>query len=133
MKQSFENAGVAHVQWQVLSLPMEERVAEIQKIRTDFTTWMLSKFSLNANQLRQLSEMSEALRNEIAEGIADSWEEGVLVNFNKDEGDDEDEDDRGAKEIIFEKRAGKSALLNHPDDKPLSTIAVSIWIRYRDL
>ncbi|TJZ49911.1 hypothetical protein FAZ15_22080 [Sphingobacterium olei] len=83
MNKNFNNVRVAYVQSHILGLPATEKAAEIYKIRTDFVGWMHVWFELTEKQGEELASLPEAFRNSLANQIADSWENDVLISFDK--------------------------------------------------
>lgn len=125
-KQPFDNAGVAQVQSGVLALPTAEKLQELNEIRADLFGWMDKCFLLTPSQKEQLAALPTAFRQDIAFDVADSWEEGILIAFNKEE--EEEDDDRGLKDLIYERKRSQS--YRFPDEQQTTTQQVSIWIRY---
>lgn len=83
MKQNFDNAGFANTQANVLNLPPAVRLVVTNRIRTDIDGWLLDTFEMSSSQQVQLEDLSPAFKQQIADAVADSWDAGQLVLFDK--------------------------------------------------
>lgn len=84
MKRTFDTAGVNSLQEQVLSASNADRFMLIHSLMSDFVAFMLTHFDLQPSQVQYLHNMSTALKTNLSIGIADSWNNGLAVNFQKD-------------------------------------------------
>lgn len=123
-KQPFDNTGAAQVQAMVLGLPIDSRLKEVQAIRTQPTVWLQKHFDFTASQLDQLMSLPEEVITEIGQGIADAWQDGVMIAFNKDDEDD----DKGFKDLLFENTNHRA--YNFHTGAISSSYVFSIWITY---
>lgn len=127
MKKKFDNAGVAQVQARILSLSPAARSEETNYLRNNFAQWMAETFSLSAHQQEQLQAIDAYFLNELAGSIADTWADGELILFSKDEPDNGK--DPSPKDILL----GNNALQTYQLDEASQQQSrqVSIQIRYR--
>ena len=85
MKRPFNNAGFAHVQADVLSLPDHKLLLELEEMTDNFETWMTSKFRLTAHQREELATIHKEYVMDIILMIVDQWRQGHPIHFYKDE------------------------------------------------
>lgn len=128
-KEKFDNTGVAQVQATVLGLPIDEKSREIGKLRAGLGPWLERWFDLTSSQQAQLASLPTRLREEIAQEVADAWQDEILITFNKDGGGDDD--DRGYKDILFERKTSKRHVFGDQVQHPAVNYQVSIWIKHR--
>lgn len=83
MKQNFDNAGFANVQAHVLNLGPSARLVVTNHIRTDIGEWLLDTFEMSSSQQAQLADLSSTFKQQIADAVADSWDPGQLILFDK--------------------------------------------------
>jgi len=109
MKRTFDQAGVNDLQQFVLATLHADRLAMINFVTSDFVGFMLAYFDLRLSQVQYLNNMSTALKTELSIGIADSWNNGLAVDFQKNSSSvDEDEDT--PKDIILSRYNSSSEL-----------------------
>ena len=89
MKQNLDNAGVAALQDHVLALLALDLLLETNLLRTDLYLYVDSRFDLSSSQQQQLQTMSPSLSTSLGQAIANSWEQGVRVDFYKEEKDED--------------------------------------------
>lgn len=89
MKQNLDNAGVAALQDHVLALLAFDLLLETNLLRTDLYLYVDSRFDLSSSQQQQLQTMSPSLSSSLGQAIANSWEQGVRVDFYKEEKDED--------------------------------------------
>ncbi|TJZ49862.1 hypothetical protein FAZ15_22150 [Sphingobacterium olei] len=126
MKSNFDNVGFSQEQTRILSLPLAERAKETDFIRRDPVDWMDDTFDLTATQYDQLVGMDSNLLNEIATAVADTWDKGNLVSFNKASRPDSDQ---SPKDLFFSRQSQQQFTFSEEPQQALEQ--VSIWIRYR--
>ena len=100
MKRTFDQAGVDDLQQFVLTATYADRLAMINFVMSDIVGFMLTYFDLRLSQIQYLNTMSLALKTELSIGIADSWNNNLLVDFQK-ESSSVDEDEDTPKDIIL--------------------------------
>jgi len=100
MKRTFDQAGVNDLQHVVLTATYADRLAMINFVMSDFVGFMLAYFDLRLSQIQYLNTMSLALKTELSIGIADSWNNNLAVDFQK-ESSSVDEDEDTPKDIIL--------------------------------
>lgn len=120
--------GVSDLQQEVLSSDYAQRLIIINFVMSDFVGFMLAYFELRASQIQYLSTMSTALITSLSIGIADSWNNGLAVDFQKNSSSVDEEEDT-PKDIILSR-------YNSSSDQPvvgslLPTGYFSIRIVYR--
>ena len=128
MKRTFDMPGVSDLQQEVLSSDYAQRLIIINFVMSDFVGFMLAYFELRASQIQYLSTMSTALITSLSIGIADSWNNGLAVDFQKNSSSVDEEEDT-PKDIILSR-------YNSSSDQPvvgslLPTGYFSIRIVYR--
>ncbi|WP_313187127.1 hypothetical protein [Sphingobacterium siyangense] len=128
MKRTFDQAGVNDLQHVVLTATYADRLTMINFVTSDFVGFMLAYFDLRLSQVQYLNTMSLALKTELSIGIADSWNNNLAVDFQK-ESSSVDEDEDTPKDIILSR-------YNSSSDQPvvgslLPTGYFSIRIVYR--
>lgn len=69
-KQPFNASGFLRLQEQLQQLPAHALQAEVQKIRTDLTDWILANFELKDRQIDFLKNLDERFVNYTAEQTA---------------------------------------------------------------
>ena len=109
MKRTFDQAGVNDLQHVVLTATYGDRLAMINFVMSDFVGFMLAYFDLRLSQIQYLNTMSLALKTELSIGIADSWNNNLAVNFQK-ESSSVDEDEDTPKDIILSRYNSSSDL-----------------------
>lgn len=127
MTQTFDETGVGYVQNFVLALLAADLLLECQFLRSDFAGWMNSRFNLHFNQQQQLLTMPTSLKNALANGIANSWERGVAVNFIKETKSEDDVPDQ--KEMVIMGLDAMIAVNN--TSSPIIAVPILIHIRYK--
>ncbi|OOG18841.1 hypothetical protein BWD42_02455 [Sphingobacterium sp. CZ-UAM] len=100
MKRTFDQADVNNLQKEVLALPYAERLVIINFIMSDFVGFMMAYFELRLSQIQYLNTMSLALKTELSIGIADSWNNTLAVDFQKESSSVDEEEDT-PKDIIL--------------------------------
>ncbi|MDF2516626.1 MAG: hypothetical protein K0R59_1922 [Sphingobacterium sp.] len=100
MKRTFDQADVNNLQKEVLALPYAERLVIINFIMSDFVGFMMAYFELRLSQIQYLNTMSLALKTELSIGIADSWNNNLAVDFQKESSSVDEEEDT-PKDIIL--------------------------------
>lgn len=129
MKRTFDQAGVNDLQQFVLATLHADRLAMINFVMSDLAGFMLTYFDLRPSQIQYLNNMSTALKTELSIGIADSWNNGLAVDFQKNSSSVDEEEDT-PKDIILSR-------YNSSSERPvanslLSTGYFSIRIVYRN-
>ena len=109
MKRTFDQAGVNDLQQVVLTANYADRLAMINFVMSDFEGFMLAYFDLRLSQIQYLNTMSLALKTELSIGIADSWNNNLAVDFQK-ESSSVDEDEDTPKDIILSRYNSSSDL-----------------------
>lgn len=109
MKRTFDQAGVNDLQQVVLTVTYADRLAMINFVMSDFVGFMLAYFDLRLSQIQYLNTMSLALKTELSIGIADSWNNNLAVDFQK-ESSSVDEDEDTPKDIILSRYNSSSDL-----------------------
>jgi len=109
MKRTFDQAGVNDLQQVVLTATYADRLAMINVVMSDFVGFMLAYFDLRLSQIQYLNTMSLALKTELSIGIADSWNNNLAVDFQK-ESSSVDEDEDTPKDIILSRYNSSSDL-----------------------
>lgn len=126
MKHLFNNAGVAQVQANILTLSTDDRRAETQLMRNDFIAWMNSHFALTNKQQQELQDIPDTFRQTIAQQAAQVFEEGNTVNFYKEP---EPEKEPEGKDILMNNGQRQSF---HMNSTSLQSFAqLDIWITYK--
>jgi len=128
MKRTFDQAGVNDLQLKVLTLPYAERLPIINSVMSDFVGFMHAYFELRPSQIQYLNTMSLALKTELSIGIADSWNNGLAVDFQKNSSSVDEEKDT-PKDIILSRYNSSSDL--PVANRLLPTGYFSIRIVYR--
>lgn len=128
MKQNFNNAGFANTQASVLNLPSAVRHVETDRIRTDIDGWILDTFELSTDQQTQLQDLSPAFKQQIADAVADSWDAGQLILFDKQaepfSGNERKE--KTVKEVVLEKMSATSQSVRSQDMADTQQVAIRI-------
>ena len=109
MKRTFDQAGVNDLQHVVLTATYADRLAMINFVTSDFVGFMLAYFDLRLSQIQYLNNMSTALKTELSIGIADSWNNGLAVDFQKNSSSVDEEEDT-PKDIILSRYNSSSEL-----------------------
>lgn len=109
MKRTFDQAGVNDLQQEILSSDYTQRLHFINFLMNDFAGFMLTYFELRASQIQYLSTMSTALMTSLRIGIADSWNNGLAVDFQKNSSSVDEEEDT-PKDIILSRYNSSSDL-----------------------
>ncbi len=109
MKRTFDQAGVNDLQQEVLSSNYAQRLYFINFVMSDFAGFMLAYFELRPSQIQYLSTMSTALMTSLRIGIADSWNNGQAVDFQKNSSSVDEEEDT-PKDIILSRYNSSSDL-----------------------
>ncbi|ULT25733.1 hypothetical protein KUH03_01675 [Sphingobacterium sp. E70] len=100
MKRTFDQAGVNDLQEEVLTATYADRLAMINFVMSDLVGFMLAYFDLRLSQIQYLNTMSLALKTELSIGIADSWNNNLAVDFQKESSSADEEEDT-PKDIIL--------------------------------
>ncbi|RKE55371.1 hypothetical protein [Sphingobacterium detergens] len=100
MKRTFDQADVNDLQQKVLALPYVERLVIIDFVMSDLVGFMLNYFELRLSQIQYLNTMSLALKTELSIGIAESWNNDLAVDFQKESSSVDEEEDT-PKDIIL--------------------------------
>lgn len=100
MKRTFDQADVNDLQQKVLALPYVERLVIIDFVMSDLVGFMLNYFELRPSQIQYLNTMSLALKTELSIGIAESWNNDLAVDFQKESSSVDEEEDT-PKDIIL--------------------------------
>ncbi len=100
MKRTFDQADVNDLQQKVLALPYVERLVIIEFVMSDLVGFMLNYFELRPSQIQYLNTMSLALKTELSIGIAESWNNDLAVDFQKESSSVDEEEDT-PKDIIL--------------------------------
>jgi len=100
MKRTFDQAGVNDLQQKVLALPYAERLVIIDFVMGDLVGFILAYFDLRPSQIQYLNTMSLALKTELSIGIAESWNNDLPVDFQKESSSVDEEEDT-PKDIIL--------------------------------
>ncbi len=129
MKRTFDQAGVNDLQQFVLATLHADRLAMINFVMSDLAGFMLTYFDLRPSQIQYLNNMSTALKTELSIGIADSWNNGLAVDFQKNSSSVDEEEDT-PKDIILSRYNSSSEL--PVANSLLSTGYFSIRIVYRN-
>jgi len=129
MKRTFNTAGVFSLQQEILTADYASRLTIINFVMSDFVGFILSYFDLSPSQIQYLNNMSTALKTALSIGIADSWNNGLAVDFQKNSSSVDEEEDT-PKDIILSR-------YNSSSDQPvvgslLPTGYFSIRIVYRN-
>ncbi|WP_312352931.1 hypothetical protein [Sphingobacterium siyangense] len=129
MKRTFDQAGVNDLQQFVLATLHADRLAMINFVMSDLAGFMLTYFDLRPSQIQYLNNMSTALKTELSIGIADSWNNALAVDFQKNSSSVDEEEDT-PKDIILSR-------YNSSSERPvanslLPTGYFSIRIVYRN-
>ncbi|PUV24571.1 MULTISPECIES: hypothetical protein [Sphingobacterium] len=122
MKSTFDNAGVGQFQYKFLLLPLSARATLIHSVRSNFPLFLLDNFEFSPSQQMEIQNMSAAFASEVSEGIANTWESGQSVIFQKDAKPGEGEH---VKDRVYHNP-------NSPTQRQAGTawLPVSIYIRY---
>lgn len=128
MKQNFNNAGFANKQASVLNLPSAVRRVETDRIRTNIDGWMLDTFELSADQQAQLQDLSPAFKQQIADAVADSWDAGQLILFDKqaEPFSSNERKEKTVKEVVLEKMSATSQSVRSQDMADTQQVAIRI-------
>lgn len=128
MKQNFDNVGFAQVQARVIALPSAELHMELTLLRTDPSGWILANFELTASQQQQLASLPPAFLSEIANGVADVFEQRGTVNFFKQEHAQarDGREDRDGKDILY--RPTPQKMYSFDQEELDENLEISIWI-----
>lgn len=129
MKQKFDNHGVSHVETRLLSLSPSGRRLETDYLRAQPVRWIEETFDLRDSQRQQLLAIDSTFLQRIATGVADSWDQGRLISFYKEEPTVRQVADKSPKDIIFSRQSTQSQTFGSKPDGALEQVA--IWIRYR--
>lgn len=129
MKQKFDNHGVSHVETRLLSLSPSGRRLETDYLRAQPVRWIEETFDLRDSQRQQLLAMDSTFLQRIATGVADSWDQGRLISFYKEDGAHQPSEAESPKDIIFSRQSSQSQTFGKKPDEALEQVA--IWIRYR--
>jgi len=129
MKRTFDQAGVNDLQEELLTATYADRLAMINFVMSDLVGFMLAYFDLRLSQIQYLNTMSLALKTELSIGIADSWNNYLAVDFQKESSSVDEEEDT-PKDIILSRYNSSS---NQPfANSLLPTGYFSIRIVYRN-
>ncbi|MDR2284780.1 MAG: hypothetical protein LBE37_16310 [Sphingobacterium sp.] len=131
MKQNFNNAGFSNVQANVLNLSSAVRLIVTNYIRTNLDGWMLDTFEMSTDQQVQLESLSPTFKQQIADAVADSWDSGQLVLFDKQvqESSMQNLSEKSPKDVLIEKMSATSQNVQSQDIS--ENQQVSIRIQYR--
>lgn len=131
MKQNFNNPGFAIVQANVLNLAPAVRMVVTNYIRTDLDGWMLETFEMSSSQQAQLQSLSPIFKQQIADAVADSWEAGQLVLFDKQIQEDHSESrsEKSPKDVLIEKMNRTSQNVQTQDISESQQVSIRILYR----
>ncbi len=129
MKQNFDSVGVSHIESLILSLSSSSRRLETDYLRAQPVEWINEHFDLTDRQYEQLQSLDSLYLQRIATGVADSWDQGRLITFYKEEPTVRQVADKSPKDIIFSRQSTQSQTFGSKPDEALEQVA--IWIRYR--
>lgn len=124
MKKSFSNAGVALLQAELMAAPFTDRQTQCALIRINFKQFMLDNFQLSSKQISEINAMPVQTEMEFGEAIANTWESGQQVNFQKDTSDTAED----PKDVIL-----SDPNSNYANSDPANWLPISIHIRYTPL
>jgi hypothetical protein len=124
MKKSFNNAGVALLQAELMTAPLTDRQTQCALMRINFKQFMLDNFDLSSKQIAEIGAMSAQTEMEFGEAIANTWESGQQVNFQKDTAETTED----PKDVIL-----SDPNSNYASSDPDNWLPISIHIRYSPL
>ncbi|WP_104381732.1 hypothetical protein [Sphingobacterium sp. HMA12] len=122
-KQPFTQIGVDNAQANFLTLTALQQAAVISLIRTDFDTWMNQWFALTTRQQQQILTMDPDFKQKIAIAIANTYQAGYIVNFTKED-QEEDIPDRKETQVF-----GLEDWQDPNDNTTLKTLRVPLMVR----
>lgn len=132
MKKPFNVAGVAEVQFQLMQLSDQELMLELQLLRKDPVTWLLSHFEFTSSQEQQLRSLAADFLDALAQALANSWQNRELVAFQKDEiplASMATKDKSHNKDVLFFRTESSQQRIAE-DSRPMSSSALSVQIKY---
>ncbi|MBL1411518.1 hypothetical protein [Sphingobacterium faecale] len=129
MKTKFDNAGVSRVEHIILELAASERRIETDYLRAQPVQWIDEHFDLTQRQQEQLQSIDPVFLQCIATAVADSWDQGRLISFYKEEPSARQSEDRSPKDIIFSRQSTQSLTLGQAPEQALEQTAIWIWYR----
>ncbi|KKX46925.1 MULTISPECIES: hypothetical protein [Sphingobacterium] len=129
MKKNFDNQGVNAFQIEVFSLSSIARQAIINLARTDLATLLLDNFYLDISQQVYVSSMTLQFKTELGNKIAETWEAGLHVHFQKYAAA---KDEHIKDLIVLDPNLINNDISETDSEQPLAfRLPISITIRYR--
>ncbi|WP_293942759.1 MULTISPECIES: hypothetical protein [unclassified Sphingobacterium] len=123
IKEPFTQIGVDNAQANFQTLTALQQAAVISLIRTDFDTWMNQWFALTTSQQQQIQSMDPDFKQKIAIAIANTYQAGYIVNFTKED-QEEDIPDRKETQVF-----GLEDWQDLNDNATLKTLRVPLMVR----
>lgn len=123
IKEPFTQIGVNNAQANFQTLTALEQATVISLIRTDFDSWMNQWFALTTSQQQQIQSMDPDFKQKIAIAIANTYQAGYIVNFTKED-QDEDIPDRKETQVF-----GLEDWQDLNDNTTLKTLRVPLMVR----
>ncbi|SFS39650.1 hypothetical protein [Sphingobacterium wenxiniae] len=129
MKQLLNTAGVAQVEATILALPPQEFKRETNLLRQDLPLWLQRHVQLTEPEVRQLNEMPEQFKKDLAEAIALTWENGGIVSFTKNGEKSKDEENENPKDIFFKEHKVSAWRVGSTESTIYTTLSIEIVYR----
>ncbi|MCW2258694.1 MULTISPECIES: hypothetical protein [Sphingobacterium] len=128
MKKNFDNAGVASFHMELFLMNIVQRQDIIDLARTDLAKLLLDYFDMSPSQQAYIATMTPAFKLTTGNGIAETWESGQYIQFQKDAKPPGDH----YKDMVV---LDPNMIINTADQSNQEQSApirlpISIWIRY---
>ncbi|MDH5826302.1 hypothetical protein [Sphingobacterium faecium] len=129
MKKNFDNMGVASFQMELFVMSIIQRQDIMNLARTDLAKLLLDYFYLSPSQQAYIATMTPEFKMTTGIGIAETWESGQYIQFQKDEKPPDDH----YKDMVVIDPAMINNFANQSDQEQSVPIRlpISIWIRYQ--
>lgn len=129
MKKNFDNMGVASFQMELFVMSIIQRQDIMNLARTDLAKLLLDYFDMSPSQQAYIGTMTPAFKMTTGNGIAETWESGQYIQFQKDEKPPDDH----YKDMVIIDPAMINNIANQSNQEQSVPIRlpISIWIRYQ--
>ena len=128
MKKNFNNAGVASFHMELFLMNINERQDIIDLARNDLAKLLLDYFDMSPSQQAYIAAMTPAFKLTTGNGIAETWESGQYIQFQKDA---KPPGDHYKDMVVLDPNMiiNRTAQSNQEQSLPIR-LPISIWIRY---
>ncbi|AIM37552.1 hypothetical protein KO02_13280 [Sphingobacterium sp. ML3W] len=129
MKKNFDNTGVVSFQTELFLMSIIQRQDMMDLARTDLAKLLLDYFYMSPSQQAYIATMTPAFKMTTGNGIAETWESGQYIQFQKDEKPPDDH----YKDLVVIDPAMINNIADQSDQEQSVPIRlpISIWIRYQ--